>query len=72
MLNGYKTTDVKGIVAQLTELLGDNGGDGPGTGLTTLKAGPETSGKVYDLQGRQVVRPVKGLYIVGGKKIVIK
>lgn len=72
MLNGYKTTDVKGIVAQLTELLGDNGGDVPETGITTLKAGHDTTAKVYDLQGRQVVRPVKGLYIVGGKKIVIK
>lgn len=27
---------------------------------------------VYDLQGRQVAQPVKGLYIVNGKKVVIK
>lgn len=26
----------------------------------------------YDLQGRRVVNPTKGLYIVGGKKVVIK
>ena len=29
-------------------------------------------GPVYDLQGRRVVEPVKGLYITGGKKVVIK
>jgi hypothetical protein len=29
-------------------------------------------GTVYDLQGRRVLTPSKGLYIVNGKKIVIK
>ena len=27
---------------------------------------------VYDLQGRKVARPTKGLYIVNGKKVVVK
>jgi hypothetical protein len=27
---------------------------------------------VFDLQGRRVAQPTKGLYIVNGKKIVIK
>ena len=26
----------------------------------------------YDLQGRQVTKPTKGLYIVNGRKVVIK
>ena len=26
----------------------------------------------YDLQGRRVVQPTKGLYIVNGKKLIIK
>jgi hypothetical protein len=30
------------------------------------------SDKMYDLQGRRVAQPVKGLYIVGGKKVIIK
>ena len=30
------------------------------------------NGNVYDLQGRRVAQPAKGLYIVNGKKIVIK
>ena len=31
-----------------------------------------TTGGYYDLQGRRVVTPAKGLYIKGGKKIVLK
>lgn len=27
---------------------------------------------VYDLQGRRVAQPTKGLYIVNGKKVIIK
>jgi hypothetical protein len=29
------------------------------------------SGEVYDLQGRKVANPTKGLYIVDGKKVII-
>lgn len=28
--------------------------------------------KIYDLQGRQVTNPTRGIYIVGGRKVVIK
>ena len=31
----------------------------------------EVSGEYYDLQGRRVVNPIKGLYIVNGKKVFI-
>ena len=29
-------------------------------------------GKIYDLQGRRVSRPGKGIYIVNGKKMIFK
>ena len=32
----------------------------------------DVSGEYYDLQGRRVSQPTKGLYIVNGKKVVIK
>lgn len=32
----------------------------------------QKSGIIYDLQGRRVENPTKGIYIVGGKKVVIK
>ena len=28
--------------------------------------------KVYDLQGRPVENPAKGVYIIGGKKVLVK
>jgi hypothetical protein len=28
--------------------------------------------KIYDLQGRSVQHPVKGIYIINGKKVVVK
>ena len=54
------------------------------TGLKAIDNGPlgtqgrlpeqelTTDNVVYDLQGRRVSQPAKGLYIVNGKKIVIK
>lgn len=39
---------------------------------TLLMNNEEINGEVYDLQGRKVDNPVKGLYIVNGKKVLIK
>jgi hypothetical protein len=33
---------------------------------------PAANGQYYDLQGRRVAQPAKGLYIVNGMKVVIK
>ncbi len=33
---------------------------------------PMSDGIYYDLQGRKVARPVKGMYIVNGKKVIVK
>ena len=47
-------------------------GDGT-TGINNTKAVQTlTSGKIYDLSGREVTRPTRGLYIVGGQKAMIK
>ncbi|MBQ7419703.1 MAG: hypothetical protein IJV17_03060 [Prevotella sp.] len=32
----------------------------------------EFSGDIYDLQGRRVTQPAKGLYIINGRKVVMK
>ncbi|MBQ6161034.1 MAG: choice-of-anchor J domain-containing protein [Prevotella sp.] len=47
------------------------GGDATGVNGVSVSA-DEKAGEVFDLQGRRVARPVKGIYIVNGKKIVIK
>jgi len=43
------------------------------TGIRSIDNGQLTMDNVYDLQGRKVAQPAKGgLYIVNGKKVVIK
>ncbi|MBQ9231915.1 MAG: hypothetical protein IJ190_12185 [Prevotella sp.] len=45
--------------------------DGLSTGIKNIKVGSEDN-IYYDLSGRRVLYPTKGLYIVNGKKVVIK
>ncbi len=46
---------------------------GEPTGITTATDGSVlTGGQIYDLQGRRVLNAEKGLYIVGGKKVLVK
>ena len=47
------------------------GGDDT-TGIETIDNSQFTIDNVYDLQGRRVAQPTKGLYIVNGKKVIIK
>ena len=42
------------------------------TAVSTANRDAFTITQYYDLSGRRVVQPVKGLYIVNGKKVVIK
>ena len=46
--------------------------DGETTGIEVIDNSQWTIDNVYDLQGRRVDQPTKGLYIVNGKKVVIK
>lgn len=41
------------------------------TAISSVKTANE-QGDVYNLQGQQVMQPTKGLYIINGKKVVIK
>lgn len=45
--------------------------DGDVTAIKNIKVGTEDN-VYYDLQGRRVLYPTKGLYIVNGKKVIIK
>ena len=46
---------------------------GETTGINAVNGeGFTVNGSVYDLQGRRVAQPTKGLYIVNGRKVVIK
>lgn len=47
--------------------------DDDATGISdTLMNNEATNGEYFDLQGRRVAQPQKGLYIVNGKKVIIK
>lgn len=42
------------------------------TGINDVSANTMEHGDAYDLQGRHVSQPTKGIYIVNGKKVIIK
>lgn len=42
------------------------------TGVKRVFDGKQLNDEVYDLQGRRAFQPTKGLYIINGKKIIIK
>lgn len=47
--------------------------DDDATGISdTLMNNEATNGEYFDLQGRRVTQPTRGLYIVNGKKVIIK
>ena len=67
----YAITTVK-----FTVTVGTEGND---TGIDEVKGESGTNGRrkskvkgIYDLQGREVANPVKGIYIIDGKKVFVK
>jgi hypothetical protein len=43
------------------------------TGIKTVNTEvPFIEGAIYDLQGRRVAKPARGLYIINGKKVMVK
>ena len=55
---------------KFTAVVGENGEDATGIKKTTVNG--EQTTVIYDLQGRRVEYPTKGIYIVNGRKVVIK
>ena len=47
-------------------------GEANGIDATAIDHSPLTIDHYYDLQGRRVDHPTKGLYIVNGRKVVVK
>ena len=46
--------------------------DGEATGINVANSQQPMANSYYDLQGRKVANPTKGLYIVNGKTVIIK
>lgn len=72
----YSGTDIRAYSAYATglslahEFYGFNTDDSV-TGIQNIKTGKEDN-VYYDLSGHRVLYPTKGLYIVNGKKVIIK
>ena len=66
---GKAYLEVSGAARQFIGFGDDNGATGINSLTPALSKGEEV---YYDLQGRRVAQPAKGLYIVNGKKVVIK
>ena len=63
---GKAYLDLTGLASELTV---DFGGT---TGVNEVKSQMNANGEVYNLNGQRVAQPTKGLYIVNGKKVVMK
>lgn len=46
--------------------------DNETTGISNIKAIETSNGAFYNLAGQRIAQPTKGLYIVNGKKVVLK
>ena len=46
--------------------------NGSATGIDHIATGADTTKSVYDLSGRRVNKAIKGIYIVNGKKVLVK
>lgn len=62
-----RAEDVEGSTARAFIALDDET-----TGIADVKAVKEDTEGMFDLQGRKIAKPTKGLYIVNGKKVVVK
>ena len=50
-----------------------NTGERPSvSGINGIHADDLKNGKVYNLDGQRVAQPTKGVYVVNGKKMVVK
>lgn len=45
---------------------------GETTGIVNVKGSQDTKATIYDLMGRRISQPAKGLYIINGKKMFVK
>ena len=60
------------VLAELARSISIRFGDAETTDVESSTLSPQPSTEVYDLMGRRVQNPTKGMYIVNGKKVVIK
>lgn len=70
--NGATDLSAGKVYLQATTTAPEFLGFGDATGIEAVKAQANDSQVVYNLAGQRVAQPTKGLYIVNGKKVIIK
>ena len=68
---GYLLATLSATVAGETHTVKIQFTNGESAGVTAARRAAETAPACYDLCGRRVSKPAKGLYIVGGRKMMI-
>lgn len=73
-MNGWSKFQniVDSIPQEYLYLLNDDDPNSDGTGISVVKGGIPGNAKIYDLQGRRLAKPVKGINIINGRKVVVK
>ena len=66
----YAYDPVSGTVGQLEKVRVEKSGNV--TSIEEIEAGEESEGEVYDLQGRRIAKPTRGLFIQNGVKVLIR
>ena len=61
-IQAYKSTDGWNLFKNIVEVT---------TNITNVRSTDKET-KIYDLQGRSIEKPKKGIYIVNGRKVVIR
>ena len=75
----YKATNAFNVGAHTAYIRADVAGartfiaiEGEATGIEGIAAEKNFNGEIYNLQGQRVVKAQKGLYIIDGKKVMVK
>ena len=72
MARGMEDPDFNFILSDELMSMSFSDIDDDATGIMSVEKANETSDAIYDLQGRRVAAPRKGIYIKGGRKVVLK
>ena len=72
MARGMEDPDFSFILSDELTSMSFSDIDDDATGIMSVEKANATSDAIYDLQGRRVAAPRKGIYIKGGRKVVLK
>ena len=70
--NGFYYIRFSGKYVGIDNIVGFKLASGSTTGISNVKPEAKADNRYFDLNGRQVAHPTKGLYIVNGRTVVVK